>query len=195
MRRGRNPSRGMARHDDPHLRTGGAQPARLASANIQRSVDLPGRFSNTRPALRTLIRRVLTDSQGRGSHQRRPERHDTRGPVVRNSVRSQTRLGPAKRAELVADYEAGMMVRAISEKYGLHRSTIPAVLHREGVTVRTAGLNADERAQAASLYESGMTLTQVAHRMGIGDDAARRAVLDEGGWVRPRGRRPKAPAS
>lgn len=85
-----------------------------------------------------------------------------------------------------------MPVKAISEKYGVHRCTVPAVVRRAGVAVRTANLDADQRARASSLYESGMTLVQVARRLGIRDDAVRRAVLDEGGVIRPRGRRPQS---
>lgn len=85
-----------------------------------------------------------------------------------------------------------MAVKAISAKYGVHRSTIPALVRRAGVAVRITGLDAEERARASSLYESGMTLVQVARCMGIGDDAVRQAVLDAGGQIRPRGRRPRA---
>ena len=107
-------------------------------------------------------------------------------------MQSQTRLRPTRQAELIADYVAGMSVKAISEKYGVHRGTIPDVVKRAGVAVRVAGLGADERARASSLYESGMTLVQVARHMDIGDEAVRQAVLDEGGQIRPRGRRPRA---
>ncbi len=85
-----------------------------------------------------------------------------------------------------------MPVKAISAKYGVHRGTIPALVRRAGVAVRVAGLDAEQQARASSLYESGMTLVQVAQRMGIGEDAVRQAVLDEGGRLRPRGRRPRA---
>jgi transposase len=112
--------------------------------------------------------------------------------VAKNRAQSQTRLRSARRAELIADYEAGMPVKAISAKYGVHRGTIPALVRRAGAEVRVAGLDAEERARASALYESGMTLVQVARRMGIGDDAVRQAVLDEGGQLRPRGRRPRA---
>lgn len=119
-------------------------------------------------------------------------RHDTRGPVAKNPVQSQTRLRSTRQAELIADYVAGMPVKAISEKYGVHRGTIPDVVRRGGGAVRVAGLDADERVRASSLYESGMTLVQVARRMDIGDEAVRQAVLDEGGQIRPRGRRPRS---
>ncbi|GAB4084728.1 hypothetical protein GCM10028784_13580 [Myceligenerans cantabricum] len=112
--------------------------------------------------------------------------------MAKNRVQSQTRLRAAERAELVADYEAGLPVRAICAKYGVHRSTIPVLARREGIAVRVIGLDAEGRARAAALYEGGMTLTQVARCMGIGDEAVRQAVLDEGGKIRPRGRRSRA---
>ncbi|KTS70346.1 hypothetical protein NS206_00300 [Microbacterium testaceum] len=92
---------------------------------------------------------------------------------------------------MVADYEAGMPVKAISEKYGVHRGTIPALVRRTGVAVRAARLDADERARVSSLYESGMTLVQVARQVGISDEAVRQAVLDHGGQIRSKGRRPR----
>lgn len=82
-----------------------------------------------------------------------------------------------------------MLVKAICEKYGVHRSTIPVVVRRAGVAVRAAGLDAEQRKRASSLYESGMTLVQVARQMGVGNETVRQAVLDEGRQIRPRGRR------
>lgn len=157
-------------------------------------MGLPGRFSNSRPALATLIRRVLRGPHARHPRSRELERSDSRGRVAKNRAQSQTRLRPSKRAELVADYEAGLPVKAIGEKYGVHRSTIPMVVRRAGVAVRAAGLDADQSVRASSLYKSGMTLAQTARHLGIGDDAVRQAVLDEGGQIRPRGRRPNRSA-
>lgn len=154
-------------------------------------VGLPKRFSNTRPALKSLIRRVLKGSEGRGRRSRNSGRRDARGPVAKNPAKSQTRLTPERRAALVLDYEAGMPVKAISANYGVHRSTVPALVRRAGAEVRVAGLDAEERARASALYGSGMTLAQVARHMGIGDEAVRQAVLDEGGQLRARGRRPR----
>ncbi len=99
-------------------------------------VDLPERFSNKFPALKSLIRRVLRTPEGRTSRSSEPERRDSRGPLARNLVQSQTRLRPAKRAALIADYEAAMSIRAISQRYGVHRSTIPAIVRRSGAAVR-----------------------------------------------------------
>lgn len=153
-------------------------------------VDLPKRFSNTRPVLKTLIRRVLKGSERRGPRSRTPERHDSRGVVAKNPAKSQTRLTPGRRAELVADYEAGMPVRMIAAKYAVHRGTVPALVTKEGARLRTSGLSLAGRARAASLYAEGLTLREVAERLGVDEKTVRNAVVEESGLIRPRGRRP-----
>lgn len=155
------------------------------------AVGLPGRFSNTRPALRTLISRVLKGSEGRGSRSRTPDRHDTRGPVAKNPAKSQTRLSPAKRAELVAAYQAGEPVRVIAARFGVHRGTVSEFVRQAGVPAREPGLDADGRKRAAALYESGLTLAQVADQVAASVETVRASVLAEGGTIRPRGRVPR----
>ena len=88
-------------------------------------MGLPKRFSNKRPALKSLISRVLKGSERRGPRNRTPKRHDSRGAVAKNPAKSQTRLTTEQRVNLLADYEAGIPVRAIAAKYGVHRGTIP----------------------------------------------------------------------
>ena len=157
---------------------------------LQLLVDLPKRFSNTRPALKTFIRRVLKGSERRGPRTRTPERHDSRGVVAKNAAKSQTRLTPERRAELVADYEAGMPVRMIAAKYAVHRGTVPTLVTKDGARLRTSGLSLTGRAHAASLYAEGLTLREVAERLGVDEKTVRNAVVEERGLIRPRGRRP-----
>lgn len=167
------------------------KPTDVARSNIDTWVGLPRRFSNKRPALKSLISRVLRGSERRGPRGRATERHDTRGALAKNPAKSQIRLTPERRAELVADYVAGTPVRAIATKYGVHRGTIPTLIRRAGAEVRVAGLDAEESKLASSLYENGMTLAQVAGQMGVSDEAVRQAVVDQGGQIRPKGRRPR----
>jgi transposase-like protein len=187
----------------PDLGTHRAQPgshrscsasARALSAgqldDVTCALGLPGRFSNPRPALKALISRVLRGSEGRRPRVRSSERRDTRGPVVKKSVKSQTRLSPAKRAELVADYVAGMPVQMIAAKYGVHRGTIPMLALRAGAPIRTPGLEDAVRRRAAALYADGLTLREVAERLAIDDKTVRNAVVAASGSLRPRGRRP-----
>jgi len=111
--------------------------------------------------------------------------------VAKNSAKSQTRLTPERRAELVEDYEAGMPVRAIAAKYGVHRGTIPTFVLRAGAPFRTPGLDDAGRARAIALYAEGLTLQEVAERLDVDDKTVRNAVIAEGGRIRPRGRRPQ----
>ena len=153
-------------------------------------VGLPKRFSNKRPALKSLISRVLKGSERRGPRNRTPKRHDSRGAVAKNPAKSQTRLTTEQRVNLLADYEAGIPVRAIAAKYGVHRGTIPKFVLGSGGTLRTPGLDEAGRVRATALYADGLTLKEVAEKLGVDDKTVRNAVVQEGGRLRPRGRRP-----
>lgn len=83
-----------------------------------------------------------------------------------------------------------MSVRAIAAMYGVHRGTIPTLALWAGASLRTPGLSDEGRARAATLYASGLTLWEVADRLGIDDKTVRNAVVTEGGSLRARGRRP-----
>ncbi|MBO1902498.1 helix-turn-helix domain-containing protein [Leucobacter weissii] len=102
-------------------------------------------------------------------------------------------MSPVRRAELLADYEAGAPVQAIAAKFRVHRATVFEVVRRAGLPGRDPGLSAETRGRAASLYANGLTLAQVAEQIGAGIDAVRAAVLAEGGHIRPRGRMPRHP--
>lgn len=169
-----------------------AENMRALSHQTENMVDLPKRFSNKRPALKSLIHRVLKGPEGRRPRGRISERLDTRGALTRNPVKSQTRLTLEQRAELVADYEAGMSVRAISTKYGIHRGTIPNLLRKAGGALREPGLTKTDQVRAAALYAEGLTLAQVARRLSSSDESVRGAVILEGGQVRPKGRIPRS---
>lgn len=156
-----------------------------------RTVDLPKRFSNKRPALKSLIRRVLKGSEGYGARSGAPRRQDTRGPLVKNPAKSQTRLTPELLAALVSDYEAGIPVRVIASKYGVHRGTVPSFVRRAGASLRTPGLSDKDRLRAVVLYADGLTLRKVAERFDVDEKTVRNAVAESGGEIRPRGRRPK----
>ena len=153
-------------------------------------VGLPKRFSNKRPALKSLISRVLKGSERRGPRNRTPKRHDSRGAVAKNPAKSQTRLTTEQRVNLLADYAAGIPVRAIAAKYGVHRGTIPKFVLGSGGTLRTPGLDEAGRVRATALYADGLTVKEVAEKLGVDDKTVRNAVVQEGGRLRPRGRRP-----
>lgn len=113
---------------------------------------------------------------------------DQRGPVLKNTVQSQTRLSASDRAEVLAGYVSGVPVRELASRFGIHRTTAWEIATAAGVEVRRPGLPDEVRARAARLYNEGMTLAQVAKELCISADAARSGVLASGGVMRPRGR-------
>jgi len=97
-------------------------------------------------------------------------------------------LTPKQSAELVADYEAGMPVKAVAAKYRVHRGTIPTFVSRAAGCLRTPGLDDDGRRSACDLYEAGLTLAEVAERLSVDPKTVRDAVVGAEVEIRPRGR-------
>lgn len=87
---------------------------------------------------------------------------------------------------LVADYSAGMPVRKIAGKYGIHRSTVTAHLRRREVPGTCGGLDPEQRAEALRLYRKGLSLREVSRRMGTGRKLVRAALVAEGEEIRTR---------
>lgn len=152
-------------------------------------VGLAGCFSNPRKPLRALIRRVLRGAKRSGLRPARREIEDTRGPVAKKSPVIQTRLNAQSRAELLDGYSAGVPVRDLVERFGVHRGTVWALARRAGLTPRNGPeLPQHLRDEAVALYASGLSLLKVGRQLGIADDTVRAAVLASGGTIRPRGR-------
>ena len=153
-------------------------------------VVLRGSFSNPLPPLKSLISRVLRGKKPLAGTRHPTVRTDSRGPVVRNSLQSQTRLSVPNRVALVEEYAKGASVDELVRRFGIHRTTVHRLASQAGVTVRRRGLDEPGRREAARLYEQGMTLEEVAAELGVGDETVRSAVVACGGTIRSRGRRP-----
>lgn len=146
-------------------------------------------FSNPSKSRRTLILRVI-----KGSKTLRPRAGtrplvDSRGPVRENSSQSQTRLSASNHEELLAGYTEGVPVQELAARFKIHRATVREIAKRAGHSSRTQEHTEHLRAEAARIYLHGLTLSQVADQLGIGDGAVRSAVVAHGGTVRSRGRR------
>lgn len=72
----------------------------------------------------------------------------------------------------------------------MHRTTIMRLPEREEVRARRKirKLTDDQVREAAPLYESGMSLVQVAVQLGVGSSAVRRELVKAGVGLRSRGR-------
>lgn len=109
--------------------------------------------------------------------------------MLKNSSQSQTRLSASNRNELLTEYTQGVPVRELTERFNIHRSTVRDITRRAGLPGRSPEHPEHLRAEAARLYRDGLTLSQVADHLGIGDEAVRSAVVAAGGTIRPKGRR------
>lgn len=89
---------------------------------------------------------------------------------------------------MLADYEEGVPVQVIAAKFGVHRATVSELARRAGIPAREPGLPAKDHKRAATLYEAGLTLAQIAEQLSVSVETVRAAVVVEGGQIRPRGR-------
>jgi lambda repressor-like predicted transcriptional regulator len=99
------------------------------------------------------------------------------------------KLSPAEIDQLAADYQAGLCLTELGERFGLHRQTAKAHLERRGVTIRSElpALAEGQIAQAVALYAEGWGLNPIASRLGVAPNTVKRALLAQGVRLRPRG--------
>ena len=141
---------------------------------------LSSTFGNSAPKTKTLVNRL---DRGVYEVSRRPQDtapKDDRGPVVRTVETAQTFLTAAEVDALVGDYLAGMSVKALAERYGIHRATVFAHLRRRNVPSRRPGLGIDEKAEAVRLARAGVSMRAIGRRMGVDRKAVRAALVEAG---------------
>ena len=112
---------------------------------------------------------------------RRPQSsapRDDRGPVVRTVETAQTFLTASEVDALIGDYLAGMSVKALAERYGIHRATVFSHLRRRNVPSRRPGLGIDEKAEAVRLARAGVSMRAIPESMGVDRKAVRRAMVE-----------------
>jgi hypothetical protein len=99
---------------------------------------------------------------------------DSRGPVAGPVGIRPTSYTPELLAQLRAEYEAGKPARVIAEEYKVDRAAMMRRLREAGVAIRRQGLTDAQALQAAVMYRSGMTQTQVAAKFGVSQKTAGR---------------------
>jgi len=77
------------------------------------------------------------------------------------------RLSAGQVADLVEGYRAGRTVYELADHFGLHRVTVSAHLHRQGVTLRRQGLDDDDIDHAVHLYEQGWSVARIGDRLDV----------------------------
>lgn len=95
-------------------------------------------------------------------------------------------LSAPERAALVADYEAGILVREIAKKFGVHRVTVSNIVEAASLAPRARGLAPDQVEEASKLYVAGQSLAKLGKRYGVHAETVRQALLGAGVRLRPR---------
>jgi len=99
--------------------------------------------------------------------------------------RSWTRLSDDARRDVAARYEAGETSTALADEYGVAKSTILGILRANNVVVRRQSLEPAVIAEATRLYESGLSLSRVAARLGVNQETMRVAIMKADVIMRP----------
>ena len=90
-------------------------------------------------------------------------------------------------AKMIRRYRAGETVYKLAKDFGCHRSTISAVLRRNGVTVTLVkSEKMFDPAEAAALYEAGMKSKEIGKRFGVSEQTIRDCLKKQGIKMRTR---------
>jgi hypothetical protein len=150
---------------------------RSAGARFRVSVSLVevvGRYSNFPPPL-------LSGQSVRGL-----------GDAIRSkSVKStaprihaiERRLRPETRQQFLNDYQAGVSANQLAVRYGLSRSSVRRLLQEADVPRRYQAMTDAEVQQAVELYQSGLTLAEVAGKLDRPWSTVQTALTRRGGVV------------
>lgn len=94
---------------------------------------------------------------------------DQHVPAKQQPRQKQLRLTPDQVADLLGRYTDGTSVLALAKEYGVHRTTVMAILERESIPRRAAtrSMTDDDVARAAAQYASGHSLAVVASAFGV----------------------------
>ena len=64
-------------------------------------------------------------------------------------------------------YHEGKSMNDIARHFGLHRTTVRAILDRAGANVRSRAMTPAQIRLAAKLYEQGLTLEEIGKQLGF----------------------------
>lgn len=82
------------------------------------------------------------------------------------SGRLSRRLTKEMVEDIVQRYRSGESTTKLSVKYGVSRSSVAALLRKQGVALRGQAMTQEAIDRAVALYRQGLTIRQVAERVG-----------------------------
>jgi len=129
---------------------------------------------------RTQLQRLLETARARAQ---KPESESE--PEVRALRR---RLGDGAIAQIVADYKAGKSTTGLMAEHHISKGGLLKLLADTGVSMRRQPLSPDQVSEAAELYRLGLSLAKVSQELTVPLESTRRALIDAGVQMRPRGR-------
>jgi hypothetical protein len=100
--------------------------------------------------------------------------------TVRSRRRTTNRLSDRQVAALVDGYLAGATAYELADRFGIHRVTVSAHLHRQGVVLRRQGLDTESTAQALRLYQDEWSVARIGERLGVEGGTVWTALKAEG---------------
>lgn len=95
-------------------------------------------------------------------------------------------------AEIIRRYGMGETVYNLAEAFDCHRSTISAVLKRNGVKVTLVkSEKMFDPAEVVRLYQDGLKSKEIAKKYGVGEQTIRKCLAEQGVKMRTRWDYPK----
>lgn len=95
------------------------------------------------------------------------------------------RLTDEQRVEVARRYEVGDTTTELAKAYGVAKSTIIGILRERNIVVRRQPMTPDQVRDAVGLYESGLSLSQVALQLNVNQETMRVAIIRAGVQIRP----------
>ncbi len=86
---------------------------------------------------------------------------------------------------VIARYAAEEITTLLAEEFGVAKSTILGILRANNVVVRRQPLTPEQVVEAARLYRTGLSLSQVAERLSVNQETMRVAILRAEVELRP----------
>ncbi|KUO18806.1 hypothetical protein AQJ91_23370 [Streptomyces dysideae] len=107
-------------------------------------------------------------------------------PAVATDIKENRKLSPDEVAELVAAYQQGSTVSALSERYGAHWQTVDRHLARAGVAKRSQVKMTPERtAKAKKLYAKGWSARRIGQELHVCASTVNKTLKRAGVKMRP----------
>jgi transposase len=115
----------------------------------------------------TALQRAKSASAGKRATQ---TRQSVSPPAVRK------KLPRTIHTEIIQAYESGATTRQLAASYGVSKTNIKDLLHRNGVDMRNRPLTANQIQEAIDLHAGGLSTYKIAERFGVVQSTVWRAL-------------------